>query len=332
MSEATLATGDRANPVLVEVTRSGVRESVHRGTVVLVGPDGEMRSLGIVGVPTYPRSSLKPLQAVAMVRAGLTLPPQLLALVGASHDGTPDHVRTARAILATAGLGEEALACPETLPESASSSAAVLAGGGKPARIYHNCSGKHAGMVATCVLNQWPVAGYLDPDHPMQEAVLAAVDDLADERPRSLGVDGCGALVPTISLSGLAVAFRQIVTAPPGSPERQVADAMRSFPELVGGPGRDVTELMAGSPGLLAKDGAEGVWAAALPDGRAMAAKLDDGALRALPAVLSATLRAWGFSGQHVDRWLSDPMLGGGRPVGAIQPSRELVEWLDGAA
>ena len=316
------------NPVLVEVTRSGVVESVHRGSVVLLDADGASQTLGRSTTPTYPRSSLKPLQATAMVRHGLDLPAELLALVGASHDGTEEHVRVARAILASADLDDAALACPPSLPESATASAAVVRNGGDAGRIYHNCSGKHAGMVVTCARNGWPIEGYLDPDHPMQRAVLDTVADLGNEKPDAVGVDGCGAAVPAISLDALALSFRRLTTAASGTPERRVADAMRARPELVGGPGRDVTELMADCPGLLAKDGAEAVWGAALPDGRAMAAKLDDGALRALPAVLAAVAQAWGFSNAAVERWLADPVLGGGRPVGVVRPSQELIDWL----
>lgn len=327
---AAITDDDFANPVLIEVTRSGARESVHRGSVVLVSADGALTALG-APAPTFPRSSLKPLQAVAMVRAGLDVPPEMLALVGASHEGTPAHVDVARAILRSAGLDESALGCPVSLPESVDAAATVIRHGGYPSRIFHNCSGKHAGMLATCVVNGWPVTGYLNPDHPMQQAVLATVTDLSGDQAQVVGVDGCGAVVPMVSLAGLARAFRRLVTAAAGSAERRVADAMRARPDLVGGPGRDVTELMADTPGLLAKDGAEAVWAAALPDGRAMAAKLDDGALRALPAVLAATLHAWGYVGEGIGRWAHDPILGGGHPVGEIRATEQFEHWLDGA-
>jgi len=316
------------DPVLIEATRSGRVESVHRGALVLLEADGSYRSLGQAQAAVFPRSSLKPLQAAAMVRAGLDLPERLLAIVGASHDGTQEQVQVVRDVLASAGLDEEALNCPPDLPELRPVLVDYLRGGGDEDRVHHNCSGKHAGMVATCVVNDWPLQGYLDPEHPLQQSILAEVEALAGEVVAGSGVDGCGAPVYAFSLLGLARSFAAMTTAAPGTAERRVADAMRAHPHLVGGPGRDVSELMAGTPGLLAKDGAEAVWAAALPDGRAMAAKLDDGALRALPPLLAAVLEAWGCSSAATAKWIAVPVLGHGRPVGELQPSPELRAWL----
>jgi L-asparaginase II len=182
-----------------------------------------------------------------------------------------------------------------------------------------NCSGKHAAMLATCVANHWPTGSYRDPDHPLQVAVRRTVERLAGEQVGAVGVDGCGAPLFALSLTGLARAFAAIATAPAGSPEHRVATAIRRHPEWLGGTGRDVTRLVAGVPGLIAKDGAEGVYAAALPDGRAVALKIDDGASRARPPVMVAALRALGVDAPVLDELAEVPLLGGGQPVGAVR-------------
>jgi L-asparaginase II len=183
-------------------------------------------------------------------------------------------------------------------------------------------------MVATCVINNWPTKGYRDPEHPLQKAILETVEDLAEEKVGATAIDGCGAPIHAISTSGLALAFRKIRLAAPGTPEAQVADAMSAYPFLVGGEGRDVTELMTGAPGVFAKDGAEAVYGAAHLDGRAVAFKLDDGALRSIGTVLAAVLESWDYHTPEVENWLSYPVLGGGNRVGEIRPSKEFKQWL----
>jgi L-asparaginase II len=307
-------------PVLCEVVRSGFVESRHRGTLVVLGADGEIElSAGAVDRPVFPRSSMKPLQAVAMLRNGLDLPEKLLALACASHSGESVHVDLCRAILARAGLGEAALDCPPSLPYGEAAATAVLRAGGGPTRSRHNCSGKHAAMVATCAANGWPVEGYLDPDHELQRAIRAGIEELSGEEVAAVAVDGCGAPQFAFGLTGLARAFRRLATAPAGTPEARAAAAMRAHPVVIGGTGRDVSELMGAVPGLVAKEGAEGVYAAALPDGRAMAVKVEDGSMRPLPVLLAGVLRRWGQDGHTIARWAAPPILGGGRPVGEIR-------------
>ena len=170
----------------------------------------------------------------------------------------------------------------------------VIRAGGTPRRIYMNCSGKHAGMLAACVAAGWDTSSYLSPDHPLQRSVAAQVERLSGEVPVATGIDGCGAPLFAISLTGLARAFGRLTTADPGTPERTVADAMRAHPELVAGTGRDDTLMMQAIPGLLMKAGAEGVHAAALGDGRAIALKIADGHERARTPVLVAALRHLG--------------------------------------
>ncbi len=319
---------ESSNPVLAEVVRSGWVESVHRGAIVLIDQEGGFKLFGDATVPTYPRSSLKPLQATAMVRNGLRLPPRQLALVSASHSGTPEHVEVVSAILASAGLDSSALRCPAALPENTDDCVALIRSGGSADSIHHNCSGKHAGMLATCVANGYPTDGYLSANHPLQKNIRRTIEELTGEGVSGTGVDGCGAPVFVITLPGLARAFRYLASAPADLPEGQVAAAAREFPYLLGGPGRSVSEIAAATAGLLAKDGAEGVWGAALPDGRSLAVKIDDGALRALPVVLASVVQAWGFSLDDVLPWEDDIISGGGEPVGTLRPSPELIEWL----
>jgi L-asparaginase II len=180
-----------------------------------------------------------------------------------------------------------------------------------------NCSGKHAAMLRTCQVNGWPTEGYLDPAHPLQRAVLAGVEARAAERVLHVAVDGCGAPQHSLTLTGLARSYARLVTHDGAA--RQVADAMRAHPWYVGGTGRDVTRLMEGVPGLVAKDGAEGVYAAALPDGSAVAVKIADGAARARTPVLVAALRLLGAEGAILDELATTPVLGGGRPVGEVR-------------
>jgi L-asparaginase II len=293
-------------------SRSGIDESVHHGSVVALAADGSVAwSAGDVGAGVYGRSAIKPLQAAAMVGAGLALDDRSLAVVCASHDGCPEHVATVQAILAGAGLDVTDLANTPGLPLEPDAARDVVRVGGGPESITQNCSGKHAGMLATCVINGWPTAGYLDPGHPLQRLIVARV--AADAGGVSgIGVDGCGAPAPVTSLVGLARAVRQL--AVDGNP---VHRAMCGHPEMVGGPRRDVTRLMRLVPGLLVKDGAEGVQVAALADGRALAVKIADGGGRARTPVTIAALRSLGVD-VAVDA-VVEPILGHGAPVGAVR-------------
>jgi L-asparaginase II len=294
---------------------------VHFGAVVGLSRAGEIEfAVGDPSTLIYPRSSNKPMQAVAMVRAGLQLPPELLALVCASHDGTPIHLAAARRLLATAGLDERSLANTADLPLDRAAAEAVLRSGGGPTQLQMNCSGKHGGMLVTSAINGWPTdPGYLSPDHPLQQHISATIDDLAGERHSHTGVDGCGSPAHVISLAGLARAFRAIATGSADDAGRQVYAAMTTHPEMVGGNGRDVTHFMRHVPGLIAKDGADGVFAAAMPDGRAVALKIADGANRARPPVMVAALRAVGIDVSAVEPLVMEWVLGHGRHVGEVR-------------
>jgi len=307
---------------LAEIVRSGFTEGWHSGRLVALAADGSVEfAYGDVEAVMLPRSSNKPMQAVAMLENGLDLTGELLALAAASHAGEPFHLEGVRKILAGAGLSEEDLACPPDWPLAEEAKLALVRAGGTRQRITMNCSGKHAAMLATCVHNGWSIADYLAPEHPLQHAARDAVARLAGEPVRAEAVDGCGAPLYGISLTGLARAFRAAVLAVPSSPERRVADAMRAHPDYVSGTDRLDTDLMVGIPGLLAKGGAEGVQAVALPDGRAVALKLSDGdpERRAVGPILVAALHRLGVHGEVLERYAEYPLLGGGVPVGVVR-------------
>ncbi|MDT4975608.1 MAG: hypothetical protein QOG98_1366 [Pseudonocardiales bacterium] len=319
-----------SDPIIaLDVTRNGFVESHHRGSLVLLDVTGAVAvAAGDPNRPIMPRSSLKPVQAITMVECGFPGRDGSLALAAASHDGEEMHVAGARSILAAAGLDESALQCPPDLPSGREAMLAHVRAGGGPLRICHNCSGKHAAMLATCVANGWDIASYREVDHPLQVAIRAGIETASGETIVATGVDGCGAPAHALSLVGLARAFAALARAADETPAALVRDAMRAHPRLIGGAGRVVTELTAGVDGLLCKDGAEGVWGAALPDGRAFAVKVDDGGARALAPLLAAALCYWGLDSDVVRSWSAVGVLGGGVPVGAIGWSPALVDLL----
>jgi L-asparaginase II len=312
--------------VVAEVVRSGFIESRHRGAVAAVAADGSvLLAAGAADVPMFPRSSNKPFQAAAMLRCGLKLDGELLALAAASHSGEDFHVAGVREILASAGLTAEDLQCPPDYPLDEQAQRAMIAAGAPPDRIHMNCSGKHAAMLATCVAAGWPTATYTDPVHPLQLHIRDTIETLAGEPVAAVGVDGCGAPLMAISLTGLARAFRALVLAEPGTAERAVADAMRSHPEWTSGTARPERALMAAIPGLLLKSGAEGVEGFALADGRAAAVKIEDGGARSRVPVTVGLLRKLGAEAEPgadpeaLAALATSPVYGGGKVVGEIR-------------
>jgi L-asparaginase II len=255
-----------------------------------------------------------------MLRLGLDLDGELLALAAASHSGEDFHVEGVRKILSGAGLTEDDLRCPPSWPLDPETAQRLIARGEDMSRIRMNCSGKHAAMLATCVLNRWPTAGHLAQEHPLQQAIRVTVEELAGQRSPEVGVDGCGAPLFALTLAGLARAFLALVLATPGSPERRVADAMRAYPAWTSGTTRDERLLMDAVPGLLVKGGAEGVDAFALADAhgvRAGAVKIDDGAHRARTPVTVAALRRLGAD--VPGDLATTPVIGGEAEVGVIR-------------
>lgn len=287
-------------PVVAEVVRNGFVESVHHGVVSATGPDGvELVARGPVAAPILPRSSIKLLQAVAMLRAGAPLTGELLALACASHSGEPFHLEGSRRILAAAGLTEAALQNTPDRPLNEAERTRWIAEGLTPTSLAQNCSGKHAGMLAACVAAGWDTATYLDPAHPFQQLVVEVVTELTGQAPAVVTVDGCGAPALGVSAVGLARAFGTIAAADPASPEGQVAAAVRAHPLWVAGTGRDVTDLITAVPGLIAKDGAESVYAVGLADGSGVCVKITDGSDRARVGVTTAVLRHLGVTELH---------------------------------
>ncbi|MFC8302812.1 asparaginase [Specibacter sp. NPDC057265] len=309
-----------AHAPLAVQTRGELVESVHYGSLIALAPDGG--TLLARGEPTagvYPRSALKPLMAVAMLRAGVELTEQQLALAAASHSGAAEHQDVAAGILTGAGLTPQDLGNSFDLPYGTAERSAWLRAGKGPTQLAQNCSGKHAALLATCVHNGWPTQDYLAPGHPLAALIRATVAELTGEAITTVSTDGCGTEVFALSLTGMARAFARLVRAAPGSPERRVADAMRAHPQLVAGAGRDVTALMQAVPGLLAKDGFEGIQLIALPNGSAVALKVSDGGDRArMPAAVPA-LRALGVEAQLMAPFTALQVFGGGLPVGELR-------------
>ncbi|MGW0182821.1 asparaginase [Nocardia sp. NPDC003345] len=307
---------------LVEMVRSGFRECVHRGSVVIIGPDGEPTfEAGSVHVPIYPRSTNKPMQALTLLKHGFEpVDDAELAIATASHTGEPEHLELIERLLRRFGFGEDDLACPPDLPMDEHARAAVLYRGEKPAKRYMNCSGKHAAMLATCAVNGWPTDGYPDISHPLQQAVLAQVIELTGEPETDLGIDGCGLPIVPVSLVNLARAFAALATAAETTPERRIADALRTHPRVISGTNGADLRTMRAVPGLVCKIGADGVHAGALPDGRAFAYKIDDGSERARIPLTMAVLQRMGVTwSDDLAALAAPPVLGGGARVGVIR-------------
>jgi len=304
---------DVRGETLAEVTRSGLVESHHSGHLLLLAADGSVQLLrGNPSITIFPRSAIKAIQASAMVRSGLQLEPRLLALVGASHSGAKMHQDGALEILGFAGLDESALqnALDKPLGEDER-----RAWGSKPATpLAHNCSGKHAGMILTCVVNNWPTANYLDPTHPLQIACRKELEELAGEEVSLVSIDGCGAPLFAITLMGLACAIHRL-TISDDPIHHTVIQACRDFPEMVAGEGRLTTRLMREIPGLFMKEGAEGVEVGSLPDGRAFVFKVNDGSSRAFGVLVAAALERFGLPSTQE----GTPIYGGKEVVGSIR-------------
>ncbi|SNR48362.1 asparaginase [Blastococcus mobilis] len=314
------------NPVLVEVWRSGFLESAHRGSFVVLDASGAVAfAEGAVDRPILPRSSNKPVQATAMLAAGWTpRSARELAIAAGSHNGEDGHRELADAMLAAVGLGPDDLGCPPALPMHDQTRAAWVVEERSADRLAMNCSGKHAAMLSACVAAGWPTAGYLERDHPLQQAIEARLAEAAGEPVTAVVVDGCGAPQHALSVTGLARGVLSLVQAAEGTRERAVADAMRAEPWFVAGTGREDTELMQSLPGLLVKGGADGVHVAALPGRGAVALKLDDGGDRGRTPALAAGLLRLGVPAEALSRWLLTPVSGGGGVVGEVRAAPSL--------
>ncbi|WP_439681367.1 asparaginase [Embleya sp. MST-111070] len=310
---------------LAEVVRSGFVESRHFGSLVALAPDGRPAlELGVPNEPVVPRSSAKPFQALACLQAGAPLSGAHVAIAAGSHTGQDFHVDAVEDILTRSGLTFDALGCPPDRPEDENTYREMIARGEENTRERMNCSGKHAAMLAACVASGWPTEGYLDPGHPLQVLVREGIEELAGESVAHTAVDGCGAPVFAMTLTGLARGVRALATATTG-PGRVVAKAMREHPAYVGGDGQANTEVMRLLPGVLVKGGAEGVFVAATTAGHAVAVKVIDGSPRATTALALAALHTLGVDVSAAHEWTTVPVLGGGLPVGEVRVTSHLA-------
>jgi L-asparaginase II len=325
----TFAAADAVELAVVE--RSGFVESRHTGSAIVLDPDGTtVAALGDIGTPILPRSSLKPVQALACLTAGAPLEGERLALAMASHSGTDRHVSVVRDILDAAALGEDALGCPPAWPGDQPTRDEVVRDGGGQARIRMNCSGKHAAMLLTCVVNGWSPDGYLDPAHPLQVHIREVAERLVGERSATTAVDGCGAPVFAMSIAGLAKAIHRIGTSSERSPfalhrsAGALVRAVRENPWTIDGPGRADT-IVIERLGVFAKGGAEGVMIMVAPNGTTVALKMLDGSGRAATAVALRLLEREGAlaASDVADAMTKLPLsvTGGGQIVGAIRPA-----------
>ena len=299
--------------ILAEVTRSGMVESSHRGHLVFIDADGSVPfSMGNTSLRIYPRSSIKAIQTSAMVRLGLPLQPRLLAVVAASHSGSQMHQSAIKEILTLAGLDEGALQNTPDRPLGEKERRDW--GSNPPTALAQNCSGKHAGMLLTCVHNGWPIANYLDPSHPLQVACHKELAELSGEEDSSVSIDGCGAPLFVVTVLGLARAVHRLTIS--ADPIHQVVvQACRDFPVMVAGEGRLTTRKMREIPGLFMKEGAEGVQVGSMPDGRTFAYKVTDGSARAAGVLVVAALGKFGVPAVVEDL----PIYGGKDIIGSIR-------------
>ena len=304
--------------LLAEVVRAGLVESLHNGHLVLINSDGSHRAaLGDVDAPMYPRSSIKSFQAAAMVRNGLALTPRQLAIVCASHSGSSEHLEVVEAILQGAGLTVADLR--NSLDQPLGRAERLAWGTKPPTRLAQNCSGKHAGMLATCVINGWDTETYLHLDHPLQIAIRREIESLIGAAVISSTADGCGAPLFAITTRNFALGAHKFrVSVDPVYQE--VVAACLAHPDMVAGAGRLTTVLMPTIPGLFMKEGAEAVELLSLADGRACIFKVSDGSDRAFPAIVKAVLNAWGIASDIEPVYIR----GGGEITGEIRVS-ELV-------
>ncbi|TAM70419.1 MAG: asparaginase [Microbacteriaceae bacterium] len=310
---------------LAVVWRSGLIESRHFGSLIALDAAGDIAlALGDPDAVVLPRSTVKPMQALACVAAGAALGGPELAIAGGSHTGEDEHVRVVRAVLERAGLSESALGCPPDWPEDEATRERLIRASVGRTAVRMNCSGKHAAMLLACVTNGWSTHDYLDPAHPLQQHVRATMATMMEQPVLHDAVDGCGAPLFGTTVRGLATGFRNLVLAAPGTSERAVADAMRGCPFYVGGTGHVNSEVMRLLPGVLAKGGAEGVIAMATPDGGAVAMKIVDGSPRATTLIALRVLKFLGVDTGAAGALTSVPVLGGGVPVGRIATGDEL--------
>jgi L-asparaginase II len=332
-----------SNPVLVELTRGRLVESLHRGAVAVALPSGElMLSLGDVRRPVFPRSAIKAFQCLPLIESGAAdrygFGDPEIALACASHSGTERHVELARSMLARVGLNELALGCGAHMPSNEEATRALIERGEDPSALHNNCSGKHSGMLAVAEHRGWDTIGYWEPEHPVQQGIRSVLEEFTGHTlgPEVCGIDGCSAPNWAAPLADLARAFALFITGEgPAARHREAAiritKACWMEPELMSGPGRTDAHIMSRLPGrVFTKTGAEGVYCGAVPAlGVGFALKIDDGASRASEGVVLALVErlvrdAGSLSrGAVLTNWE-------GREVGTRRIAGDLARALDG--
>src|SRR6218665_308221 len=319
------------------VERSGFVESRHAGPAVVFSPEGDViRQLGETTAAVFARSCLKPFQALAVMTSGIVLRGVDAAIAPSSHTGTVAHVELVRKLLARENIPENALGCPRDEPSDATTREALIrTGASATSPLYISCSGKHAAMLLACVANDWPLAGYLEPEHPVQKRILDVITRFTGERPDGTGIDGCGAPVYAITLRGLARGIQKVTQSQASSPfaiHREAAaltEAVRENSWAVAGPGQPDT-IAISRLGVFAKSGAEGLVVMSAANGTTAAVKVLDGSSRASALValwLLAHADAISYNAvdevyNELDLWV----MGGERRVGKIRPSVKLGE------
>lgn len=334
------------NPILIELTRGGLTETVHRGALAVAGPNGTvLAQAGDVRRPIFPRSAIKALQCLQLIETGAAdrfgFGHAEIALACASHSGSEQHVAMARSMLARAGQSDQALGCGRHDPMGDAELKAFLRSGATSNALHNNCSGKHAGMVcAVCHMGE-ALPTYLSIDHPLQKRIAADFADMTGYtiRPEGIGIDGCSAPNFAAPLADLARAFARFVTGDGLSAERRrscvrIAAACWAKPEYVAGAGRVDTLVLSAFPGrIFIKTGAEGVYCGGVPErGLGVAIKIDDGAKRASEAVLLAVLDRMVGGVSQAARRKHEMVNWRGTVTGAVRISPDLERALDALA
>ena len=312
---------------LAVVERSGFVESRHIGSAVVLAADGTVViELGDITAPIFARSTLKPLQALASMQSGVPLRGAQVAIACGSHVGSLDHMDVVEGMLKAAGVKEDQLQCPADWPQDETARNWLVQTERGKSRLAFNCSGKHAAFLWACTENGWDKHSYLEPNHPLQQRIRSVIEEYCGERIAHLGIDGCGAPVAAVSLTGLARAYSKLAKAPgdknSNARAATIATSMLDYPWAVQGRGQANTIVM-DELGIIAKIGAEGVLVMATRQGVSVAIKMLDGNIRATTLVGLTLLAASGAVeipgvSSVLDK-VVDPVLGGGRPVGKIR-------------
>jgi L-asparaginase II len=301
-----------AGEILATITRSGIAESLHLGHLMVLNSDGSTYlSKGSAELPIFPRSAVKSLQASAMLKAGLTVSDEELAIICASHSGNQSHIDLVIKMLEKRDISISIL--KNSVDKPLGEKEKIAWGEKPPSQLSQNCSGKHAGMLITCKQNGWDMATYLDLNHPLQIAIKNEIEELAGEKVSTVSIDGCGAPLFAISLTGLAKSISNLVKSNEAV-HKQIVTACTTYPELVAGEGRLTTRMMRAVPGLFMKEGAEGIEVCALSDGRVIAIKIIDGSWRPVAPIIMEIFKRWNVSMPDE----SVKIYGGGSVIGEV--------------